>query len=80
LFLPVSIESENGLQNKKIIIQSNDFVVNNSLIKKLNDDFGLDIKFEAFDNIEGSLYDKYTQYIEFINQKMNSFNDSIKQN
>ncbi|MDU7418654.1 MAG: DUF4011 domain-containing protein [Metamycoplasma hominis] len=80
LFLPVSIESENGLQNKKIIIQSNDFVVNNSLIKKLNDDFGLDIKFEAFDNVEGSLYDRYSQYIEFINQKINSFNDSIEQN
>lgn len=80
LFLPVSIESENCLQNKKIIIQSNDFVVNNSLIKKLNDDFGLDIKFEAFDNIEGSLYDRYSQYIEFINQKINSFNDSIEQN
>ncbi|UIU37986.1 DUF4011 domain-containing protein [Metamycoplasma hominis] len=80
LFLPVSIESENGLQNKKIIIQSNDFVVNNSLIKKLNDDFGLDIKFEAFDNAEGSLYDRYSQYIEFINQKINSFNDSIEQN
>lgn len=80
LFLPVSLVNTNNLETKKIVIESNDFLINNSLIKKLNDDFGFDIKYDISDNNENSLSQKYQEYIDFINKKISSFGFSINQN
>ncbi|WP_029513470.1 DUF4011 domain-containing protein [Mycoplasmopsis primatum] len=78
LFIPVLIDQK----SKKITIQNKEFLLNNSLIKKIKDDFNLNIKLELSNNFNPnndsslSLYELYKKYINHINHEIGLLKES----